>query len=98
MSFIKQPDGRWAIWSNNIDNFTHVNCTKEEAIEEVVSRAMEDLRANLTRNIERLDNGEKLSQFTMTFNEAIEVIREVHGDEGVGEVLVDMELVELNET
>lgn len=30
---IKQPDGKYAIWSTIVDDFIYIDCTKEEWIE-----------------------------------------------------------------
>lgn len=87
VSFIKQPDGRWAIWSGITDSFTFLNATKEEAVEEIVSSQMKDLRENLTRCIDKIDRGEVISQFTMTFDGAIQTMRDIHGDKEADEVL-----------
>lgn len=77
---IKQPNGKYALFSSNVDDFVYVNCT----IDEIIEIQLEDYRKILIRKIyeivDKLEKGEKpYYQFTMSFDEAIKWIKEVHG-------------------
>lgn len=77
---IKQPDGRFAVWSTITDGFILIDATPAEIVEEWLS----DERARLTERVEvitdALDAGERpYHQFTESWEEALETYRQVHG-------------------
>ena len=89
---IKQPDGKYAVWSSNVDYFVFVNASPADIIEYFVEKQREDITATVTKNVAALENGEKpYHQFTMTWDEAIETIRHVHGTVGVMDFLNELE-------
>ena len=44
---IKQSDGKYAIWSNRIDDFVHKDCTEEELIAELVKEIITETKETL---------------------------------------------------
>lgn len=69
---VKQPNGLYARFSTVVDDFTHMNLTREEALDSVDGYGFKVYAADVEpeRWIEALDN-----------------IRDVHGEEGVSKVL-----------
>ena len=80
---VQQPDGKYAIWSSVVDDFVVVDC---ENAEEVVDVMAEDSRREIDKHVRRVleqlaSGGRPYHQFTKTFGECLEIIREVHGDD-----------------
>lgn len=83
LQIVKQPNGKYAIWSTNTDDFTAVDC---DGVDDIVEVFMEYDRASVESSvkstIERLEQGKKpYHQFTKTFDECVGIIRELHGEE-----------------
>jgi len=78
---IKQPNGRYCIFSSIVDNVTHYNMEPKDIIKEWVKDEAEAVAKRVNLVIERLSSGEKpYSQFTKSFDEMINLIMEIHGD------------------
>lgn len=74
---VKQPNGKYAIWSTICDNFIATDCSREELIEELVA----DERARITIEVDDFISGKKpRTQFSMSFEECLETIEAVHGE------------------
>lgn len=79
---IKQPDGKYAIFSSIVDNFIAVNATKEEVFDFFIEESIEDIKRTIGDKIKILEEGGKpYHQFTMTFDEALDTIQNQHGKE-----------------
>ncbi len=77
---IEQPNGKYAVWSSNVDNFICYDCTREELIEGFMEEARRDIEKNVDDVLEKLRCGERpYYQFTKTLEEAIEKGRIIHG-------------------
>jgi len=79
---VKQPDGRYAVWSTVVDGFVLTNATPEDIIEDWV----DEYRQNITNEVSNIvaqleDDGRPYYQFTLTFDECLRIIREIHGSE-----------------
>lgn len=80
---VQQPNGRFAIFSSIVDNFTDINLTDEEAREECAFRSGQEC---VPGKIQRaMTNPGR-------WREALETIRAVHGDAGVERVLAMAEM------
>jgi hypothetical protein len=80
---IRQPNGRYAIFSTGTDTIHMWDATADEVVEHFVERAVEDARREWRRIVECVAAGEPRRvyyQFTMTWEEALELDRE-HGGE-----------------
>ena len=89
---VKQPDGKYAIWSSVVDDFVVVDC---ENAAEIIDVLVEDSRREIERYVlqvlAQLDSGEEpYHQFTRSFSDCIEIIREVHGDDAKSLSMMDM--------
>ena len=77
---IVQPDGQYAIWSSVVDDFIYTNISsKEEIIEIFVHRARHNITRQVNNTIKLLnDNKKPYFQFTKTFIECLEIIKNCH--------------------
>lgn len=70
---IKQPNGKWCIWSSVVDAITVYEATEEEIIEEFAEMAAEEVRRTVKWKFDYIkanpDSG--YFQFTVTFEEAL---------------------------
>lgn len=69
---VKQPNGLYARFSTVVDDFTHVNMNREEAVESVDGYGFKLAAADMEPD---------------RWQEALHDIRIVHGEEGVSKVL-----------
>lgn len=91
---VKQPDGLYAVWSSVVDSFISVNNTPAEIVEALVADERERIQNRVNHVISQLDKGETpYHQFTMTFDECVALMRDLHGDESTEVILKMMEPV-----
>jgi hypothetical protein len=77
---IRQPDGLFAVWSTVVDGFVMIDASPQEIIDEWVAEQELEIGASVERTVDALKRGEKpYHQFTMTFDEALELYRHIHG-------------------
>lgn len=80
---IKQPDGRYAVFSSITDTITVWDATADEIVEMYAERAAEDARRHVRRQLEHVAADrprEAYHQFAMTWHEALEMDRENEGE------------------
>lgn len=78
---IKQPDGRYAIFSTVSDTFERLDCTVEEVVESFVEAAIEAAVWITNKQIKQIEDSESpYAQFTITWDEAVKMNAE-HGGE-----------------
>ena len=79
---IKQPNGLYAQWSSIVDDFVMIDATPQDIIDDWVNHEKEQIEKHVYETIEKLEKGDKpYYQFTKTFEQAIEEIRERHGND-----------------
>ena len=77
---IKQPNGKYCIYSSIVDNVTHYDMTVEEIIEEWVNDAKNDIAEKVKGIVSKLEKGEQpYYQFTKSYDYMIALIEERHG-------------------
>ena len=70
---IKQPNGKYAIWSTIVDDFIFFNMTAEEWIQFRIRESAEQVRKDIEEIISKLEKGEKpYYQFTETWDDLFE--------------------------
>lgn len=85
---IKQPDGKYCIFSSVVDNVTYYNCSKEQIVGVFIKTEVERVRKEVLGIIDSLDDGYKpYHQFTKTFDQMIATIEDIHGKEEVEKVM-----------
>lgn len=84
---IKHPNGQYAIWSTVVDDFIEMNLTPAGVLEFFNVEAVELSTKNIRTTLKKLESGKKpYFQFTMTWEEALEFRKEVHGDKPLPKV------------
>ena len=67
---IKQPDGKYAVWSSVVDGFIILDATREELIEEMGESARKEKVQEVTDLLDSIDKGERpYHQFTLTWSD-----------------------------
>lgn len=83
-SVIKQPNDKYAIFSSIVDDFIVTDATKDELIEFYVEGAREEITDRFDRMFEFYDAGQTPPRYaggpSMTWEEAIDRRKEIHGD------------------
>ncbi|MFV8347254.1 hypothetical protein [Flavobacterium sp. ZB4P13] len=77
---IKQPNGKYCVLSSIVDNVTHYNMSIDDIVEEWVKEFKNDITEKVNGIVLKIENGEKpYHQFTYSYDEMLELIRENHG-------------------
>ena len=84
---IKQPNGKYCIFSTNIDNVTDYNLSPEEIIDLFLESQKKDITEKVMSIVSKLDKGEKAYHtFTIPYDEMLECIQRVHGKKEMKDV------------
>lgn len=77
---IKQPNGKLAIWSSNVDDFLLLNATEEHIVEFYMEKERKEIVASVRSTIALIEEGKPAYyQFTKTWSEACAFASVVHG-------------------
>lgn len=77
---IKQPSGKYCLFSSVVDNVTCYNLGRQDLIDEFMDRERERVTKHVDRVIKQLDDdGAPYHQFTMTYAQMLETIEGIHG-------------------
>jgi len=92
---IKQPNGKYAVWSSIVDAFIIGNCDREDLIEHYLKDAKEEVIKNIDS---QLDENNKYRHPLMeeSWESCLETIKEVHGEDS-GERTFTKELLQEEE-
>ena len=72
---IKQPDGKYAIWSSVTDSVISYDATRKEIIDEFVTAEVKRVKSSVEAILDKLDRGENpYYQFAVSWDEAKETI------------------------
>ena len=79
---IKQPNGRYAVWSTIIDDFICMDVDRDELIEMFVEKERRNITERVDRKLGMIADGQPAyRQFTKTFDDCVNIIRDCHGDQ-----------------
>lgn len=79
---IKQPNGKYAVWSSIVENFLWINCNEEELVKIFLEGERERIKVMVAKILESLEKKEKpYYQFTLSWNKAVTAIRQLYGKE-----------------
>jgi len=84
---IKQPNGKYAIWSTLVDNFIITDSTKEEYIEFRIKEETERIKKDLKEIFEKIEKGERYHYTVYQWEEALKVLEDVHGKKELKKVM-----------
>jgi hypothetical protein len=80
VQIIKQPNGKYCIFSSIIDSITHCNMDEQDIINELAEKEKMVIEKQVKEIIIKLNKGEKpYFQFTKNYDEMIETIEKIHG-------------------
>ena len=79
---VKQPNGKYALWSSIVDDFTLLDADANDIIESFVDDFRRRCTADVNRVIAELERGgSPYHQFTKSFDDCLAIIKEVHGND-----------------
>lgn len=88
---IKQPNGKYCFFNNNVDNVTHYDMTEIEIVETLTDISKSEHQRKVKEILEDLEAGKKpYHNFTMSFDEMIEEMESRYGKESVLDVKTKM--------
>ena len=77
---IKQPDGKYAIWSSTADDFVALNCKPQDIIEMWVEEERRRIEEMVAEEIRKLNDPKARLRCTqISWTEALHERKEVHG-------------------
>ena len=84
---IKQPNGRYCVWSSIAGNVIVYHATRDQIVEEFVRDYRESTEESVDHKLSLLEQGRKpYAQFTIAYEELFEKVRHVHGAEEADEL------------
>lgn len=85
---VKQPNGKYCIFSTVVDNLTHTNLTANEIIKEYQNQYGIFGKEKAEKIINQLENNEKpYFQFNYSIEEILEIIKLNHGNDTAEKIL-----------
>jgi hypothetical protein len=86
---VKQPNGKYGIWSSVVDDFVLLDATAEEVIVDEIGNphkrnypgGRDKLRADLCREFENIASDGRAWKWAPTWEEANQTIKDLHGED-----------------
>jgi len=84
---VKQPNGKYAIWSTVVDNFIGVNYSKEDIIEKRIKEESKDIRKDIGEIIDGIEKGgtgyiyNKSCLPVDDFEDGVDMVKLLHDEE-----------------
>lgn len=86
---IRQPNGKYCLYSSNVDNIVYYNLLKDDIKAIWQQQSNNQLSDKVDQIIEDLEENKKpYYQFTMSFEEMMNSIKERHGDKEYEEIML----------
>lgn len=84
---IKQPNGKYCIFSSIVDSITHYHMEEQDIINEWVEESKKEIEKEVKEIISDLNEGKKpYYQFTKSYEEMLQTIKKNHGNKEVKEI------------
>ena len=77
---IKQPNGKYCLFSSISDNVTYYHCTRDELVEAYLGWEKERIEARVDQDLKDLEKGRK-TQFSLSYKAMLRTVKSVHGAE-----------------
>lgn len=77
---VKQPNGRMAVWSTIVDDFTDYDCDTIELVEVLLEGPQTYTPAEIGQSLANILQTGRAWRWAPDFDRAMEIIREVHGE------------------
>lgn len=74
---VRQPDGKWAIFSSVCDDFLYIHATASDIINWFLDEERRNLECGLKIELDEAENNGVID--TKSFDECIQTIKHVHG-------------------
>lgn len=89
---IKQPNGKYCIFSSVVDNITHYDMTAENIINAWAKEAKNKIVEEVNGIVAKIENNEQpYYQFTKSYEDMLLVIKEIHGEKEYRETMALIE-------
>lgn len=79
---VKQPNGKYSVWSTVVDNFIIIDATEKEIADSYIEEKVEEIRKDVSRSISKAD-----SKSDDEVYKYLEKIKELHGGDEYKEVI-----------
>ncbi len=84
---IKQPNGKYCVFSTVVDNITDYDMSIDDIVDKWTKQYREEIIEKINSIVTKLENDEKpYYQFTMSFDEMLETIKGIYGEEESNEI------------
>lgn len=78
---IKQPNGKYCVFSSVVDNVIYHNVSADDIIEIYTNEYKEEIKEKISETIKQLeDDKNPYHQFTKSYTEMIKTIQDTHGE------------------
>ena len=79
---IQQPNGLYALFAGEIDDFVLLDGTEKDVYVYFIQAAVESTKKSVTYILQKQKRGEPAyMNFTKTFEEAVEIAADIHGED-----------------
>lgn len=84
---IKQPNGKYCLFSSIIDNVIVYDATKQEIIDFLIEEQKYEITINVNRQVDNLEKGSlPYAPFRLSYEDMKEKIKDINGVEAVQEL------------
>lgn len=87
---IKQPNGKFGLWSSIVDDYVLINADKEDIVKYELCIKKKELEMFIGDRISRLNQGVQFP-FCYNWDSSLNQIKEIHGEKAVEKLLGDIE-------
>jgi len=95
---IKQPNGKYCLFSSIVDNITDYNMSKNDIIEKWTNEAKEKNTKSVNNIIGKIKSGKlPYHQSTLDYYGMLDTIRDIHGEEEVSDIKDLIETLNIDE-
>lgn len=79
---IKQPDGKYAIFSSVVDDFVALNCEPQDIIDMWLEEEKQRIERMVAEEVRKLNDPKaRLRHTQVSWEEALRIRKDVHGDD-----------------
>jgi hypothetical protein len=90
---IKQPNGKFCIFSSVVDNIIYYHMEEKDIINFLVEESKKDIEEHVKKIVSDLNEGKKpYHQHTMSYEEMVQTIKEIHGTKEANKIKKHIEV------
>lgn len=84
---IKQPNGKFCIFSSVVDNIIYYHMEEQDIINFLVEESKKDIEEHVNKIVSQLNECKKpYHQHTMSYQEMLEKIKQIHGNKEANKI------------